>query len=92
MARDIIISAGATDLLIIDEVGPAEIRGEGVWPYLHPVLDKTTCLLVIREQLLPDFINLLPLPVMLFKPGEQGEETEYILNMIRVVRLKKLAD
>jgi nucleoside-triphosphatase THEP1 len=91
-AREIIASAAGSDLLIIDEAGPAEIKGEGVWPGLCPQLAKTNCLLVIREKLLPDFIRLLPPPIRLLPAGEVEEIKRFILEEIKTSRLKKMPD
>ncbi len=91
-AAEIIASAAGSDLLIIDEAGPAEIKGEGVWPDLYPQLAKTNCLLVIREKLLPDFIQFLPPPVKLLPAGEEEEVKRYILEEIETFRLKKMSD
>jgi len=95
-ARDIIRSATDYDLMVVDEIGPAEVRGEGVWPDLYPLLDKINCLLVIREKLLPDFILILPPPVMFFsaeaKEQPMEQMAEYILFMVKSARLKKLPD
>ncbi|HNT01782.1 MAG TPA: nucleoside-triphosphatase [Candidatus Saccharicenans sp.] len=95
-ARDIIRSATDYDLMVVDEIGPAEVRGEGVWPDLYQLLDKINCLLVIREKLLPDFILILPPPVMFFsaeaKEQPMEQMAEYILFMVKSARLKKLPD
>jgi nucleoside-triphosphatase THEP1 len=91
-ATEIIASAAGSDLLIIDEAGPAEIKGEGIWPGLCLQLAKTNCLLVIREKLLPDFIQLLPPPVRLLPAGEEEEIKRFILEEIKTSRLKKKPD
>lgn len=95
-ARDIIRSTSDSDLLVVDEIGPAEVRGEGVWPDLNPLLDKINCLLVIREKLLADFLPCLPPPVMFFRVEgkEQPVETmaDYIFYMVRSSRLKNSPD
>ncbi|HOP60022.1 MAG TPA: nucleoside-triphosphatase [Candidatus Saccharicenans sp.] len=92
-ARDIIRSALHSDLLVVDEIGPAEIRGDGVWPDLYPLLNKINCLLVIREKLLADFLPCLPPPVMFFRAEAKEQPIEpiadYIFSMLKSSRLKK---
>jgi len=53
-ARSIIRDAGAPGVLVVDEVGPLELRGGGVWPALRDALRRTdgTILLVAREEIL----------------------------------------
>jgi len=42
------------EILIVDEVGPMELSGRGVWPALSEVLSRPSfdCLLVVRNSLL----------------------------------------
>lgn len=56
-ARSIIRSARPSGLLVIDEVGPLELRGGGLWTSLSEALATRgrTLLLVIREGLVEDF-------------------------------------
>jgi len=95
-ARDTIRSASDSDLLVVDEIGPAEVRGEGVWPDLYPLLNKINCLLVIREKLLADFLPVLPPPVMFFRAeaGEQplGPIADCIFSRLKSSGLKKSPD
>lgn len=44
------------ETLIVDEVGPAELSGRGVWPALKEVLPRPSfnCLLVVRKPLASD--------------------------------------
>jgi len=44
-------------LLIIDELGPLELEGKGVWPAAAPVFadSRRSCLAVVRETLLAGF-------------------------------------
>jgi nucleoside-triphosphatase len=50
-ARRCILESRGPDLLIVDEVGPLEIGGGGVWSALETVLTSASrrCLLVVRE-------------------------------------------
>jgi len=49
------------EILILDEVGPMELAGRGVWPALSEALSRSSldCLLVVRKPLLDDFRNRL---------------------------------
>lgn len=52
-AREIIRGAGASAPLVVDEVGPLELEGGGLWPALRVALgrDGLALLLVVREGL-----------------------------------------
>jgi nucleoside-triphosphatase len=58
-AKQIIDRSIGADLLIIDELGPLELKNRGLWPLLKPVLQnqKISILLVIRDNILADFLN-----------------------------------
>ncbi len=61
-AREIIARRETDSLLIVDEVGPVELLGRGIWPALEQVLFSSgpISLLVIRKSILEDFFNILP--------------------------------
>ena len=66
MAKQIILSHRKDNFLIVDEVGPLEIRGGGIWPALRVALSKPSlrCLLVVRSNVLREFRKLLgPAPL-----------------------------
>jgi nucleoside-triphosphatase THEP1 len=67
VARSLILAADPSELLIVDEVGPLELGGGGLWPALKEVLFKPPIrsLLVIRETILEDFVGRLGQPVPL---------------------------
>lgn len=60
-AEGIIHRGSESDLLIVDEVGPLEIKKQGLWPSLQKVLHQANknMLLVIRENILEDFLVLV---------------------------------
>lgn len=60
-ARSIIREADPRELLIVDEVGPLELRGGGLWPALREALSRPgmRCLLVAREEILEDLATAL---------------------------------
>lgn len=60
-AKEIIFRGKEDVLLIVDEVGPLELRGEGLWPALMEVIFEPSkrSILVIRANILEDFLALL---------------------------------
>lgn len=60
-AQEIILSHRDKRFLVIDEVGPLELRGKGVWPAVSRLLSRPQlrCLLVVRKPLLRDLKKLL---------------------------------
>jgi nucleoside-triphosphatase THEP1 len=69
LARTIVRGADAHELLVVDEVGPLELRGGGLWPALREVVAEPArrILLVIREEILEGFVALLgPAVPMIF--------------------------
>jgi len=58
-AEAIIVRSKAADLLIVDEIGPLELTGDGLWPILQRThcLSKLVCLFVVREKKCKEFIN-----------------------------------
>ena len=55
-ARSIIRGADARDLLVVDEVGPLELGGGGLWPALGQTIGRpdSKILLVVREDILKE--------------------------------------
>jgi nucleoside-triphosphatase THEP1 len=60
-AEAVILGYRPGNILIVDEVGPAELSGRGVWPALSEVLPRPSfkCLLVVRKTLLDDLRGYL---------------------------------
>jgi nucleoside-triphosphatase THEP1 len=89
-AAGIIRSGVEAELLIVDEVGPAEISEKGIWPELSEVSKRVNCLLVVRDRLLPDFISLIKTePEEIFRPGQTEQAEKVALKIMRVMRSKK---
>jgi nucleoside-triphosphatase THEP1 len=61
LARAVIRRAAPGELLIVDEVGPLELQGGGLWPALAEVLFKPDMrtILVVREEILEKFVASL---------------------------------
>jgi iron complex transport system ATP-binding protein len=59
LAKRIIRRSKKEDLCLVDEVGPLELKGKGVWPALEDVLmiPEQDLLLVMRESILKDFVR-----------------------------------
>ena len=82
------------EILIIDEVGPMELAGRGVWPALSEVLSGPwlDCLLVVRKPLLDDLRDCLgKTPVRVFDAERQDVYPSLIraLKERRAVRNKR---
>ncbi len=61
VALDIVRQAGEGRTLILDEVGPLELEGGGIWPAVEKALARRDpILLVIREGLVEPFQRRIP--------------------------------
>lgn len=60
-AKKIILRCKDADTVVLDEVGPIELAGKGLWPALEKVIFNplTRYLLVVRVNILEDFLKLL---------------------------------
>lgn len=60
-AKRILLRSRNVDFLIVDEVGPLELSGKGLWPVLADLLSDagTDCILVVREGIVGDFLSML---------------------------------
>lgn len=60
-ARSLILEQKGPELLIVDEIGPMEIKGKGLWPVLEQKLipEPTECLIVLRKRIAEDFAVML---------------------------------
>jgi len=75
-ARAIIRDAAPSSLLIVDEVGPLELAGGGLWPALRDALRRQdrTVLLVVREEVLAGLAAALaPLVPVVFDVRDAGD-------------------
>ncbi|MFO7733661.1 MAG: nucleoside-triphosphatase [Candidatus Aminicenantes bacterium] len=61
LARAIIYKAAPGELLVVDEVGPLELEGRGLWPVLRKVIfrPEQRSILVAREEILERFVASL---------------------------------
>jgi nucleoside-triphosphatase THEP1 len=88
-ARSIIRDAGPSGLLVVDEVGPLELGGGGLWPVLCDALKRQdrTVLLVAREGILTELAAVLaPLVPVVFDVRDAEDRRllgERILGGIR---------
>jgi len=60
-AQQKVLETSEEDFLVIDEIGPLEVQGRGIWPALCSILTKPSvrCLVVVRDSLLPDVLHLI---------------------------------
>jgi len=69
LARSLVERSEPAELLIVDEVGPLELAGGGLWPVLRNIIVRPDglVLLVVREEILEDFVARLgPLAPLIF--------------------------
>jgi nucleoside-triphosphatase len=60
LARAIVRGAGPDGLLVVDEVGPLELGGGGLWPAVREAADRAVkLLLVAREGIVADLVAAL---------------------------------
>ena len=62
-------SRSSSDILLVDEIGHLELRGEGFINLLEPAKAGTfeDCVVVIRKELLSAFLPQLPPPLLVFE-------------------------
>jgi nucleoside-triphosphatase THEP1 len=68
----VIEDSGKKDVVLIDEIGPLEMKGMGFSAY-STLLDSKSparCLLIIRKKILPLFLEKHPVPFSLFEVTE----------------------
>ena len=60
-AQSIILHADKSDICFIDEVGPLELDGKGVWPALEKAIDFSSpdYVIVVRDTILKDWVEIL---------------------------------
>ncbi|MFO7979474.1 MAG: nucleoside-triphosphatase [Candidatus Aminicenantes bacterium] len=60
-AKEIISQSEKSSLLIVDELGPHELKGKGLWPELRKIISKShkNLLLVVRKSLLYQYLGAL---------------------------------
>ena len=60
-AQNIILRSTKADICVIDEVGPLELEGKGVWPTLKKVIPllRPEYILVVRETILDKWLRKL---------------------------------
>jgi nucleoside-triphosphatase THEP1 len=58
-ARKLILSSAKNSVLIIDEIGPLELKDRGLWPAVKQVIfsDRRIFIVAVRRSILKDFVN-----------------------------------
>jgi nucleoside-triphosphatase len=61
-ANRIILNPGPKDVLIVDEIGPLELTGQGLWPAFSQAIrdSRLSILCVVRKTILSDFLKSTP--------------------------------
>jgi len=86
IAWNIIRRTRESELLIIDELGPAELEGGGVWPPLKNVLfiPLLNGLFVVRETIVADFLAILEnRPARIFEVGDPAAYGNILDTVLR---------
>lgn len=84
-AKGIILRGRKADILVVDEVGPLELTGKGIWPALEKIvfMPKPDFILVVRKSILEDFLGLVEgQEVRIF----DADDTEFSERMIQEVK------
>lgn len=83
-ARQKILNCDPRNLLIVDEVGPLELRGQGIWPALTHVLKDPSrdILIVARRPILGELLNLINRPDVEIFENQGTESTSSLLKKI----------
>jgi len=60
-AKEIILKSKSTNILVVDEIGPLELSGEGLWPALKKIISDPSRLIlfVVRDNCLDRVLSLL---------------------------------
>ncbi len=94
-ANEIIRRSRAGDLLIVDEIGPLELEGRGLWPALKDALfdEQRRSLVVIRENLLQEFRDVFArAQVRVFEPENWPEIPKVLMKQDEIaVKIKFFA-
>jgi len=89
-AEKIIRRSRETDFLIVDEIGPLELEGKGLWPFLKNALfnERRRILVVVRKSLLREFLkNLAPVRIKMIDGADAGSLGK-IVNDIKNISVK----
>jgi len=94
-ANAIIKRSRPGDLLIVDEIGPLELEGRGLWPTLKGGLfdERRRSLAVIRESLLGKVRDLLAqLPLRVFEPEKWPDLAKVLMKQDEIpIKIKFFA-
>jgi len=74
-AKKIILQSREEEILVVDEIGPLELSGEGVWPVLEKVVFQRShkFLLVLRRNILEDFLKMVGnIKTKIYELGEEN--------------------
>ncbi len=85
-ARLTILKSGVRDLLVVDEVGPLELGGGGLWDPLEKVLASPArrCLLVVRASCLEALVaRLRGRPFQIFTIEEPATRASLLFEIAR---------
>jgi len=84
LAKNIIHRSEKADLCIVDEVGPLELSGKGVWPALENILKfpHSHLLLVVRDSILDDMLDKIQREDFIVFDIEQKKKPLHLANSL----------
>ncbi len=86
-AQNIICHAGDADICIVDEVGPLELEGKGLWPALKKAiyLPSPDYVLVVRDSILENWMGAMGgVQIKIFEISDQ----ELFPKMVQYLSMK----
>ncbi len=87
-AQRIISRSQNSDICVVDEVGPLELSGNGIWPALKPILIPTLIpfLITVRKSILKDFLSILgETDTKVFDVGEKDVYSQLIEEITKTI-------
>jgi nucleoside-triphosphatase THEP1 len=84
LANEIIRRSRIADLCVVDEVGPLELSGKGIWPSLEIILSspEPQLLLVIRDTILDKVMKKIRRDDMVVHDIEQNETPRHLADSL----------
>lgn len=87
-ANRILLDPAPKDVLIVDEIGPLELKGGGLWPAFAQAVEhpEFSILCVIRKILLNDFFKTVPQAEWFVFDIEEKNLLSRLLDSLAVIR------
>lgn len=84
-AKKAILQSREADIFVVDEIGPLELSGKGLWPALEKIIFERAqnFLFVVRKSILDDFLDVLSKSKKRIFDIENGEVFPPMVEEIR---------